>query len=462
MKPLHSFILGLGLALTIHAAEAPKSVARFSNNDVLTGAPESITPERLVWNSPLLGRPASFFLREVLDITLPAREPEHPADHEATLTLTNGDTIRGQLASVTGDAVSLDTWFAGRMNFNRLMVAGVKIEQSAGFVFRGPTGLDGWRQSGEKPAWTFHRAAFRSTAVGSIARTDVLPEECSVSFDAAWRGDSVRLKVIVFSDDVSTENPSSGYEVSFQRGSIHLRNCKTQSFLGSAQSQVLMENDKVHIEIRASSKSNRVALFINKQIVEVWNDPDVGKGKFGRGLHFISGSTLPLRISGIGVAPWNGVLDRMPDPQFGMGFRRGIPGMGGEDAAPADGENPSPEGRMELANGDSLTGEVLSIQDGLIAMKTPLGDIKLPVARLRTVALKPVEAERCKRFEGDVRASFPDGSSLVFRLDATTADTLTGSSQNFGSATFQLASFSRIEFNIYSPRLADLRQTEDW
>lgn len=460
MNPLHS-ILPLGFALAAAAlADAPKSIARFANNDVLTGSPESITPELLVWKSPLLGQPASFFLRNVLDISLPASRPEPPSDHEATLTLTNGDTVRGQLASVTGGTVSLDTWFAGRMDFNRLMVAGVKIEERAGFVFQGPTGLDGWQQSGASPAWSYSRSAFRSSAAGSIARADVLPEECAVSFDAAWRGDSIRLRVIVFSDEPSTENPSSGYELSFQRGSIHLRNCKTQSFLGSVQSQALMENDKVRIEIRASAKSNRVALSINDRIVEVWNDPDAGKGRFGRGLHFISGSTLPLRISNIGVARWNGVLDRMPEPQPGLNFG-GIPGLRAE-SKPMASEKPDTEGRMELANGDSLTGEVVSIQDGVISMKTPLGDIKLPVSRLRTVALKPVETERCKRREGDIRAWLPDGSSMVFHLDSSGDGTLTGSSQNFGSATFRLSAFNRIEFNIYSPRFEDARRTEDW
>ncbi len=459
MKPLHP-IIPLVFAFTAAAlADSPRSIARFANNDLLAGSLESVTSEMLVWKSPLLDRPASFFLREVLDVSLPASQPEHAADHEAILTLTNGDTIRGQLASVTDETVSLDTWFAGRLDFNRLMVSGVKIEEGAGFLFRGPTGLDGWQQSGDKPAWTFNRAAFRSSATGGIARADLLPEECSVSFDVAWRGDSVRLRVVLFADDPTTDNPLAGYEVSFQRGSVHLRNCKTQSFIGSTQAQALMENDKVHIELRASSKSNRVALFINERMIEVWNDPDGGRGKFGSGLQFISGNNLPLRISNIGVAAWNGVLEGTPDPQPGLNFRRGIPGMQGE---PAPKEKPKTEGRMELANGDSLTGEVLSIQDGVIAMKTPLGDIKLPVSRLRTVALKPVEAERCKRREGDVRAWFPDGSSLVFRLDSSGDGTLTGSSQNFGSATFQLAAFNRIEFNIYSPRFEEARRTEDW
>ena len=55
------------------------------------------------------------------------------------------------------------------------------------------------------------------------------------------------------------------------------------------------------------------------------------------------------------------------------------------------------------------------------------------------MALKKVDLERCIRRNGDIRAWFPDDSSIVFRLDGVTDDTLTGSSQNFGTATFKIS-----------------------
>lgn len=453
------------LALAAAAAAAPKSTVRFANQDVLTGTPESIAPDLLVWKSALLEESASFHLEKVLELSLPASEPDRAADHEAIVTLTNGDSIRGQLAAVDDQTIALDTWFAGRLDFKRVMVKDVKIEEKTAFLYRGPTGIEGWIQSEESPAWKYERAAFRASAAGGIAREDLLTDECIISFDAAWKGDSIRMRVILFSDNAATDSPSSGYELSFQRGSVHLRNTKTQSFLGSAQSQALMENDRVRVEIRASMKSNRIALTINERLVEVWNDPDARKAEPGKALHFISGSPLPLRISNIRVASWDGVIDKMPEPQLGFGMMRfGLPGVREKPAPPPDtGEDDKDSGeRMELANGDTLTGEVTSIQNGNISIKTPLGDLKLPVSRLRSLALKPVEAERSIRRNGDVRAWFPDGSSIVFRLDDCGDDTLTGSSQNFGSATFHLAAFNRIEFNIYSPQYADLRGDGEW
>jgi len=449
------------LAIALAATASADPALRFLNQDVLTGSPTSIAQDTLVWKSPLLGKPATFFTEKLLDVSLPSTKPDLDSDHEAVVTLTNGDTVRGQLASVTDETVALDTWFAGRLNFNRLMVSGVKIEEIAPQIYFGPTGLDDWIQSSDPPAWSYSQSAFRASLPGGIAREDTLVDECSVTFDVAWKGDSVRLRVIVFSDDPASENPNSGYELSFQRGRVHLRNCKTQNFLGSSQSPALMENDKARVEIRASSKTKRIALYINDEIVEVWDDPTAGDEALGSSLHFISGSNLPLRISNIRVAAWDGVVEQMPEPM--PGIRRFQINRGHlPDPALPEAEKRDMEGRMELANGDTLEAEVISITDGTIALKTPFGEINLPVSRLRTVALKPVDAERCKREEGDVRAWFPDGSSMVFRLESGNVDTITGYSQNFGTATFRTSAFNRIEFNIHATHYQQGRGLDDW
>ena len=117
---------------------------------------------------------------------------------------------------------------------------------------------------------------------------------------------------------------------------------------------------------------------------------------------------------------------------------------------------------MELRNGDSIAGEVQDIVDGMIRVKTQFREVKLPVEALRSLALKPVDLEESIRKNGDVRAWFPDGSSLVFRLDQVGDGTITGFSQNFGTATFKLAAFNRIEFNIYELDLEDVRIANGW
>ena len=461
MKPLVTMMI---LAvLGIAAAEEPEAVVRFSNNDRLTGTLAALSSDLLVWQSPVLAKPTAFFLKNIMDLTLPATTPAPSADHEATLKLTNGDSVCGQLAAVTDDTIAIDTWFAGRLIIPRVMVAGVTIADQSALIYRGPTSLDGWRQAVDNPAWTYSRSAFHSRAAGSLTRDKLLAEECAITFDVAWKGDALGLKVLVFADEPSAGSTAAGYEISFQRGNIYLalKNGRSSQFIGSTQSQVLMENDKARIELRASLKSGKFCLLINDRMLEVWSDPEAGKGRYGRGLSFsASQNTSQLRISGINITPWDGVAEQMAAPRQGMRGqleRRGLT----DTPQPAPPDKP-PEGRMELANGDSLEGEVLTIANGMIQVKTPLGEVKLPVARLRSLALKQVALERCKRRNGDIRGWFADGSSIVFRLEGVAADTLLGSSQNFGTATFRTAAFNRIEFNIHDPALDDQRLHDEW
>lgn len=451
-----SVVFAATLAIT-SAADEVKSNLRFSNGDRLSGSMDSLTTDRLLWNSPILEKPVPFFLDHVIDLTLNASQPDIASSHEASVTLTNGDLIRGQLVSVNGDIVELDTWFAGRMRFNRLMITDIKIAERPHFIYRGPTGLDAWKQSGDKPTWTYQNSGFHSIVAGSIARDLDLPDECSIAFDAAWKG-SLQFTLVFFSDDLSSDRPGTGYYMNFQPRSIFLRNLKTQKQLGNTQNaQALQENEKGRIEVRASLKTGKICVFVDGRIIEVFTDPDVTRIGMGRGVHFINQNTLPLQISRIEVGSWDGEIEQLPDPQR---FRQ----LGMEqqdDPEPAPKEKPK-SGRMELRNGDTLPGEVLSIIDGTVTLKTPFREVKLPIERLRSVALKSADLERCKREGGDVRGWLPDGSSLVFRLDGTGEGTLTGYSQNFGTAVFKLAAFSRLEFNIYDPDREDILKANGW
>ena len=458
--PIVMMIPGLLACLPVGAAGNP-SVVRFSNDDRIPGEMASLDRELLIWESPILEKPTPFFLKEVVDLSLQSELHEITADHLATVSLTNGDTVVGQLASATDDVISLDTWFAGRLNFNRLMVRSVDINAVTSSLYRGPTGLDGWIQSEDEPAWTYDRLAFRSRAAGGIAHADLMPDVGSVEFDVAWKADSLALKVLVFSDKPESTDSQAGYDLQFQRGMVYLRSSGSRGMIGNVRSQAMLENDRVRVKIEANQKTGQVCLHVDDELLAVWSDPDVGNTEFGTGIHFISSSTQPIRISGIEVGDWDGLVEAMPAQQMGALQRFGNFGDDDLDASPVPiGE--SKEGRMELANGDTLSGEVQAIQDGVISVKTPLGDVKLPVARLRTLALKPVDLERCIRRNGDIRGWFPDGSSIVFRLDEVGDGTFLGSSQNFGVATFRIAAFSRVEFNIYDQDLDLKRGIDDW
>jgi len=424
------------------------SKIQLSNHDELSGSVESIDGEWLVWRSPMLEKPAAFLMKNVIEFRQAVELPQFDDRANTLVRLTNGDLIRGQLASVSADCIALDTGFAGRMNFKRIMVESVTINESTNFLFKGPSGLDGWRQSCESPAWTYKHSMFSSKAPGGIARDVSLPDECSIAFDAAWNG-GLRLKLILFSTDTGSDQPASGYEVTFQQRSVYLRRCNEQKFLGHTPNVTLLEDgEKAHIEIRASLKSGKFCLLVDGKALDVWTDPNVVAESGGGVIHFISTGASPVQISGIRVSKWDGELDSVAGAQV----------MLDQDLSPRDDESlkvgttvNDAGGRMELRNGDKILGEVVSIEKGMVKIRTAFSEVAIPLERLCAVALNPVSLERCKRLSGDVRGYLADGSSLVFHLDGLEGGFLMVSSQNFGEAKLKISSFARVEFNIYKP-----------
>lgn len=461
MKTRISIILAAILGSGSAFAENGKATIRFANNDQLSGSLEALTLDQVVWNSPILEKAQPFWLKQVMDLMLPALPPDQKAGHEATVTLTNGDSVRGQLASVTDEQITLDTWYAGRMSLNRLMVKDLRIDERPELLYRGPTGLDGWTQSAENPTWTYSNGSFRSDGPGGIARDVGLPDECRVAFDVAWRG-RFRLGLVVFSDDVTSDNTTSGYEVTFNQRYVNLKKRGNNVPIGhSSNAPELQENEKAHIEIRASRKSGTVCFYVDERIVAIWHDPDFAGENFGDGIHFLAQDSSPLKISGIEVSSWNGVLEEIPE-QENLMRNQGDFGQLQQRAQKSEPDDEAKEGRMILRNGDTLKGEVISIEDGILLVNSPFGEIKLPVSRLRNITLKPVSLEEPKRMNGDVRAWFPDGSIITFRVDGVENEAVKGFSQTFGTSLFKLDAFSRIEFNIYDRRMIELRENNEW
>jgi hypothetical protein len=412
----------------------------------------------LVWKSAILSQPTPFFLKDVIDLTLVPETVKMTATHEASVILTNGDVLRGQLTSLVDGTVELETLFAGRLKLNRLMIASIEIFEHKNLIYHGPTGLDDWEQSGRNPAWTYEHQSFCATTVGSIAKNVKLPDECSISFDIAWSS-SLALDLTFLSKELKTDSPASGYRMRFRQRNISLYGGADQTPLGGAPSAPnaapLQENEKARIEVRASVKSGKIGVLVDGLLVHVWTDPDASAIDKGRVLRFTNLNTTKLEISQIEVAAWDTDATPLVDPQVGIELAGE---EGDETPQPQAVQKPNP-GRIELRNGDSVEGEVTAIMDDFVTVKTPFREIKLPVGAFRSIILKPAELERCKRERADVKGWFPDGSAVVFRFDGMSDKILTGYSQNFGTAPFKINAFSRIEFNIYEPKFERIRGT---
>lgn len=461
MKPLSLILCLASLSPWANAAETDLIRTVFTNQDELSGSLVEIDPTQLVLNSPLLDRPTSFFLDAIREIQLNPEPKSSSATHEATAWLTNGDQIHGNLISISPTLVELETTFSSRLQLNRLMISELKIAENLPFLYCGPSSLKGWTQNLENPPWSYATGQFKSNCPGSIARDFEFPSEGRIAFDISHQG-PFAFKIHLFSPDLSSERPTAGYEFIFRQQTVTVRNSKTLKDLGYSRDAGALQEDGVsHLEIRYSQQSGKISLLVNQELVETWTEPEPDRSPLGHGLRLIATQDCTVQLSKLEIAKWDPETEPLPDAdQAGAN-----PALLADEDADAPPQTPPPatkSDRIELRNGDSLVGEILNIQDGHITLKTPFRDVTLPIEALRSVVLAPAALERCKREKGDVRISTPDGSSIIFQLASLKNQRLSGHSQNFGQASFDLSAIQRIEFNLYPRNRAELEERGDF
>ncbi|NNC88589.1 MAG: hypothetical protein HKN82_09050 [Akkermansiaceae bacterium] len=454
MKLAALFLLIAAGVLGAEPGSPVTGMLNFVNGDRLSGVPGDLNDDgNLVWTAgDILHQPVQIRLDTILDMRLeggPA-EPAGEAGHHALLSLTNGDTVRGQLAGLDEEYVTLDTAYAGKMRVKRTMASGLEVVRFERALYSGPDSLDNWTVSGEPGAWSFHNGHLVARKGAGISREMELPERARLSFDLAWRN-SLRFRLLLFSDDPKTTQPANCYDLVCQRRFVYMRkrwstNASTGSrIIGqSANIRELAESEKVSIDFYIDRKAGNIAFYVDGRQAQVWSDQDPNEGDFGNWMHFVSEDFYPIRISRMQVSPWKGDLPENADLQPD------------DDILEEDGQ------QIRLQNGDLVIGEVGEIEDGVLSIKTKHADIAIPVERMRTVNLSGSEFEEPKRMKGDVRAWLREGGRLTFRLDAFRDGRIKGYSQTFGDAEFDLSAFSRLEFNIYNEDLESNRGGPEW
>jgi hypothetical protein len=220
--------------------------------------------------------------------------------------------------------------------------------------------------------------------------------------------------------------------------------------IGNAGVPKFREREKLHVDFFADRKNNVFVLEIDGDRVATWRDPNPGKTKMGAGVHFVSESTNEIRISQIDIRAWDGRVENE-----------------NATASEAGPDSTLPPGmqRIRLRNGDMVAGKVLGVENERLTIETPHGALHLPVGRVSGIVLHSedelkTECGAChkpKLMKGDVKAWFPEGGNVVFRLDGIEGGHYVGFSQIFGAVRFRRDAFNRVEFNIHKPELEPLR-----
>jgi hypothetical protein len=436
------------------AATADDMSLQFANGDELQGRLAGISDATVSWTSDALAGVQPFALNRVVSLLDPtASSPDLPGgDHLATVTLTNGDELRGSLLNIDDSEVVLRTTYAGTLTFRRDMVDELAIADLPELIYEGPRGLDEWTTDDD---WSFEKGTLVSKGRGQITRQVGHHDRIRLAFDISWT-EATQFRVQLHTAEEDRNPNGSGFELVCQNQYAYLRkrggdrgrttNIGTIGGIGELEREGI-----VRLEILQDLTSGIVRFRVADRTLADWRDNDPNPEAMGSFLRFTNPSSEELRISRIRLTTWDGILEggftADADP---FDFRI--------DSEPPPDPQPEPgdQGGIALRNGDMVGGEMLGIRDGQVRLKTPFKEFSLPVSRLRDFPLR-TEAEAADpelrwepiRRNGDVRAWFADGGRVTFRLDTFANGKLTGTSQTFGEASFDLAAFQRIDFNLY-------------
>jgi len=450
------------VAISGPAFATDDSVIEFAdtNRDSLPGSLVGINRGELIWKSPLLTQqPTPFLIGRVLSLTRNAEELRtERGDYEAIVTLTNGDTLRGKLSAIADTQIVLATSYAGDIKLRRSMVRNLVIDSHPKLIFSGPTGMEGWMEiSGKEGIWTYKDGVLESSGRGGLFRKLDLPDKISLSFDLEWR-DFLSFRFAIFCDEPNSNGfTSNGYEVECARANTIIRKRRAnggvnEENIGRIHIPSIMENEKVRFELRGDRRNGKFQLLVDGMPVGDWDDPQPEPSRMGAGMMFFSEDLSSLRVSHIRVAAWDGTIKQHPV-------------VGNEEEGVKEPKDRQDNGRpkMILRNGDVLVGDVVSIDHDIMMVKTDFGDVALPVSRAESFSLSNAGSEEPILKNGDIRAWFPGGGRVTFRLDAFADGMLRGFSQTFGDVSFKIDAFNRIEFNLYNPEFEGMRdERPEW
>jgi hypothetical protein len=427
------------------ATNNPSDTLLFRNGDLLYGQLLSIDAQSAVrWRHPDAAEPIDFKPDAIAQIDFPTpKDSTTHSNNPCRLLLADGDTLEGGLVSCDRTSITLQTWYAGRLNIPRASLQSLVFLPRSPAVFDGITGLDGWIQGasvaafpGEAGQWVYRNGAFYAGKAASIARDLKLPDVAEIQFDLAWKG-SLNLAVAIYTDSMQPillnakdSGPDFGgfYSVRFQNAYSFSVDCspikKAERIrsLGQLFLPSFATRDRLHVDLRVSKPQHKIALYLDDTPVKEWVDTEGFIGE-GTGMRFVQNLGSVLKLSNLRITKWDGFFS---EPSTNA------PDLSSDTLWPENGAN--------------VTGVIESIASGKFAVRTTNGPVEIPLAELKAITFSRPQTNPPPTGAATVRATFTQGGSLSFILESWQPDGMIVKSPDFGKVKINPAAFTRLQF----------------
>jgi hypothetical protein len=417
-------------------ADAPRAgILQLTDSSLLHGSLAAISSSNgLVWIHPAAKQPLQFSLTNLHLVRFESAEaPTRDFTPTCRFEFKNGDELMGNIRSLGDGQLRFQSWFGEDIQ-SPLSALEAILFSARGYnlLYEGPTSTNGWRIGRNPRSWEYKDGAFVANGADLLGRDFGLTGSSTLEFDLSWNS-AFSLSITLYASVIDRfDYSSSAYLLYLGTGSVSVQRVQAGAgavMLGQAQLPEMLRRNKMHFQIRVNKEDATISLFADGRFIQRWKDSSQGGfvAKGGGIVFFSQVDTRALRLSNIRVAEWDGRFE--PDSMTNL---------------------PTDVDIVFLANRDKVFGKVLSIEPAKATVEAKQTRLDIPLERITQIRFATAPSET-NLFPGDVRATFPGGESVVFKLDkwdAAKAGGVRGVSRTFGPLAFDPQKIRQLQFNL--------------
>lgn len=296
------------------APSATPSVLHLSKGDHIAGKLVQPTePNRLGWQSPLFASPFQFGLEHVVSVHFPAPQTLPRPEGTYAIEMGKGDLLFGSLLELNDRRAKVDVEGIGILDVDRTWIE--RIYRRTGgseLIFVGPSGLQGWKSSGEEGWWREDAGHLLTDKSGtSLQRTFPLTNQVRIEFELSWSGQpDFELTLGFDPNDAKSATRAFRIEV-WENELVVQRETEREANVESLQ-KLAGKSGRCHLQAFLDQTAGRILVYSSNG--ELLADLTVAAAKpqvFG-GIQ-LANRKGDLRLERLQISQWNGEVPRAVD-----------------------------------------------------------------------------------------------------------------------------------------------------
>ncbi len=463
---------------TTSQSEGYSDFINFTNDDTLHGKFLGLTTSgKIIWKNPSAEKNIAFTPDQIRMVVLNKGKLIKPFTHVSYITLTNQDTVPGEIAGLTNKTITLKTDYAGELKIPREMISSIDFLPLGDKIhYRGPFVEADWKtfpystnktteKPGEevKPAWELKNFTLKNVGgsgvimhsedfTGKIRYTfkvsysnSVMPsfiissdmEQPEVEEKKAAKEPAVNAKVMTNRASKITEVIGTGliFRLSNYSSSLNYYgfdengNSITQSIpnmLPNARTRK-PRGESIIFDVRVNKEEDSVLLYADDAMVGQWDITgytDKLKGGKTGFVNLYTSTTNKCMVSDIVISAWNGVTD------------------------PAASMENADRDTILLSNGtDRYSGAALKLLQNKLLLKAPYAELEIPTDQIQSLYFaKKDRKELPAKAESEVSLRFHGSGRLTGTLAKASDGKITLDTSVLGKLTIDPDYVSAYEF----------------